>query len=379
MSDNTPPGPKVSVVGGSIGGLCAGVALHAIGCDVDVYERRSRSLSSQGAAIVVQPDLLRLIEGDGVWRLPITACSHRRTVDADGGLSSRTEMPQTFTSWEAIHGVLRTLFPADRYHLGADVQVMRAEPDAVQLSHLDGSTTRSDLLVLADGARSRLQGHLGLRVAGIYAGYVAWRGTVAERLLAARTRAFFDDAFVFCDARDGGHALAYHIPGDGASTAPGARRLNWVWYETILTGPKLDEALTDRDGHRRVRALPPGAMSDAAVDALRERAATLLDARFAEAIAVTPEPFLQAIEDQAVDRMVAGRTVLLGDAAFVVRPHTAGATAKAAGDAMALASALKVHPGDIDGALAAYGHARLPVGRSMTGYGIALGRRSVTL
>lgn len=34
--------------------------------------------------------------------------------------------------------------------------------------------------------------------------------------------------------------------------------------------------------------------------------------------------------------MVRGRIVLLGDAAFVVRPHTAMGVSKAAGDAMAL-------------------------------------------
>jgi hypothetical protein len=38
---------------------------------------------------------------------------------------------------------------------------------------------------------------------------------------------FFDDAFTFCEARSAGHILVYFIPGDGADTAPGKRRLNW--------------------------------------------------------------------------------------------------------------------------------------------------------
>jgi 2-polyprenyl-6-methoxyphenol hydroxylase-like FAD-dependent oxidoreductase len=38
--------------------------------------------------------------------------------------------------------------------------------------------------------------------------------------------------------------------------------------------------------------------------------------------------------------MTSGRLALLGDAAFVVRPHTAMGVAKAAGDAMALRSCL---------------------------------------
>jgi 2-polyprenyl-6-methoxyphenol hydroxylase-like FAD-dependent oxidoreductase len=53
------------------------------------------------------------------------------------------------------------------------------------------------------------------------------------------------------------------------------------------------------------------------------------------------DPFLQTIVDVVVLRMVFDRVCLLGDAAFVVRPHTAGAAAKAARDAMVLAAALK--------------------------------------
>ena len=50
-------------------------------------------------------------------------------------------------------------------------------------------------------------------------------------------------------------------------------------------------------------------------------------------MAATPDPFVQTIVDVVVPRTVFGRVCLLGDAAFVVRPHTAGATAKAARDA----------------------------------------------
>src|ERR1700704_3811971 len=49
-------------------------------------------------------------------------------------------------------------------------------------------------------------------------------------------------------------------------------------------------------------------------------------------VAATPLPFLQTIVDVVPARTVFGRVCLLGDAAFVVRPHTAGATAKAARD-----------------------------------------------
>jgi 2-polyprenyl-6-methoxyphenol hydroxylase-like FAD-dependent oxidoreductase len=63
---------------------------------------------------------------------------------------------------------------------------------------------------------------------------------------------------------------------------------------------------------------------------------------FAELVAATPDAFVQTIVDVVVPQTVFGRVMLLGDAAFVVRPHTAGATAKAAHDAWVLGRRPKV-------------------------------------
>ena len=63
--------------------------------------------------------------------------------------------------------------------------------------------------------------------------------------------------------------------------------------------------------------------------------------------------------------MAFGRACLLGDAAFVVRPHTAAATAKAAADAAALADALAAEPGDSEAALRAWEARQLEHGRGL--------------
>ena len=86
---------------------------------------------------------------------------------------------------------------------------------------------------------------------------------------------------------------------------------------------------------------------------------------------------MQIILDVAVPRMAFGRACLLGDAAFVLRPHPAAATAKAASDATALAEALATAPRDPDAALRAWEARRLEHGRGLMEHGIALGRRSV--
>jgi 2-polyprenyl-6-methoxyphenol hydroxylase-like FAD-dependent oxidoreductase len=79
-----------------------------------------------------------------------------------------------------------------------------------------------------------------------------------------------------------------------------------------------------------------------------------------------------------VPRTVFGRVCLLGDAAFVVRPHTAGATAKAAKDATSLADTLREPKGDIKEALLSFQTAQLRYGHELHQYGVALGNRWAT-
>jgi 2,6-dihydroxypyridine 3-monooxygenase len=76
-----------------------------------------------------------------------------------------------------------------------------------------------------------------------------------------------------------------------------------------------------------------------------------------------------------VPQSVFGRTALIGDAAFVVRPHTAGGAAKAARDALAIADQLRRADIGVDAALSAFQRDQLAYGRDLLAYGIALGRR----
>ena len=97
--------------------------------------------------------------------------------------------------------------------------------------------------------------------------------------------------------------------------------------------------------------------------------------RFAEQAAATPDAFVQTIVDVIVPQTVFGRVMLLGDAAFVVRPHTAGATAKAAHDAWVLGRSLARASQNVDAGLKAAESLQLDYGNDLTRYGIALGDR----
>jgi len=365
---------KVTIAGGSIGGLCAGIALRGIGADVQIFERESGPMDIRGAGIVVQPHLTSLLREHHAPELPVTSCQIRRYLDPVGGEGQTQLAPQDFTSWEAIYLTLRATFPEDRYHMGAEITDIAPEAARVIAAVEGRDPVESDILIAADGANSPLRRRFLPHVAPRYAGYVAWRGTLDEADAPPRLASFLDDAFTFCEARSGGHMLVYFIPGDGADVRPGRRRLNWVWY--VGAGEQeLDRFLTDKDGRRHHASLPQGMASSALIGEICKLARREVHSMFAELVAATPDAFVQTIVDVVVPQTVFGRVILLGDAAFVVRPHTAGATAKAAHDAWVLGRNLGRAKRNYDAGLKAAESLQLDYGNNLIRYGIALGSR----
>ncbi len=207
-----------------------------------------------------------------------------------------------------------------------------------------------------------------------YAGYVAWRGVVSEAEADTSLLQIFDDHFTFQQMRHS-HILCYLIPGANGEKERGQRRLNWVWYWNV---PETDLAavITDRTGKLRDFSLPSG---EVRADVLRAQDAVaheLLNPQFRELWTATREPFIQPILDLAVPRMVFGRTVLVGDAAFIPRPHTAASTSKAASNATTLGRAITQYAGDIDAALGQWEPTQLALGRQLQAHGQTLGNRS---
>ena len=364
----------IAVAGGSIAGLCAGTALHSAGYDVHVFERSAGRLTSQGAGIVVQPELLGLLAEVGAPPLATTACTRRRTLSGRTGQATEMRMPQRFTSWQAVYAALSAAFPPDRYHLGSPVEIGDTAADGVAFTAAGQERTAS-LMVAADGFRSAIRSQFAPGTLSRYAGYIAWRGLVEEGTLPPDLAEFFDDTFSFCKVGPGGHALCYFIPGNDLATEPGRRRLNWVWYVPVREGPRLKAVMTDHHGHTRDASVPPGLVNDDALADLYRRAGDL-DPHFAQVVHATPDPFIQMIVDVAPPAMVFDRVCLIGDAAFVVRPHTAAAAAKAAADATALARTLRGKAPDYDGGLAAWERLQMPMGRELMDYGVMLGERS---
>jgi 2,6-dihydroxypyridine 3-monooxygenase len=117
---------RIAVAGGSIGGLCPGLALRGrAGFDVQVYERISGPMETRGAGIVVQGELIDLLRTHGANTLPTTRCRVRRYLSAEGADGRVQRAPQEFTSWEAIYRTLVDAFPSERYHRGCNAHGLR--------------------------------------------------------------------------------------------------------------------------------------------------------------------------------------------------------------------------------------------------------------
>ena len=294
-------------------------------------------------------------------------------LDRSGGLARRLQMRQMLTSWTSLYGAMRRHFPAEHYHQSAELTDFEQSAERVEARFADGREVTAGLLVAADGGGSFVRGRLMPEVRADYAGYVAWRGLVDEPELTDEAAALLRDRFSFFEYPNS-HMLAYLVPGEHEATEPGKRRYNWVWYRNAAEH-RLTELLIDADGRQHASSIPPGLLSAASETDLREAAARHLPPAYRALVAATRAPFLQTIQDLSVRRMAVGRIALVGDAAFIPRPHTAASTAKAAGNALALVDALKRET-DIPAALRAWEPDQIQYGLHLRRQGKLLGDQS---
>jgi 2,6-dihydroxypyridine 3-monooxygenase len=354
------------VVGGSLGGLTAALVLRDLGCEVDVFERSTAELESRGAGIVVLDATVRYFRERtdlDVGRIT-TSTGFLRYLGADGAVVYEEPRRYRYSSWHSVYRALLECFGRRRYHLGRQMAGLRQRDEEVEVRFADGAAAAYDLVVCADGITSGARAALQPRALPAYAGYVAWRGTVAERRLGRDAGDLLADSIVY-QVLPGGHILLYPIPALDGSVEPGRRLANFVWYRNYRAGEELDDLMTDRDGVRRDITLPPGAAGARHLGELRATAAARLAPQLAEVVHRTEQPFVQVIFDIEVERMAFGRVCLAGDAAFALRPHAAAGTAKAAADAWALAEALAATRGDVEAALPRWERRQLAVGRAV--------------
>ncbi len=356
----------IVIVGGSLGGLAAGLALKTIGHNATILERNpSPLLQNQGAGIVAGGDTLAYMKEYNRCPRPVSVPSRTRLyLDKSGKVIHGVEYAGQMTSWDLTYYLLRANFdrvksdycelPEERasdgksdYQYGKMVYGIEKAGDGEQGSVKvlfknhdggEGSIT-ADLVIGADGPSSTVRKIFLPDVQRTYVGYCALRGTIPENEASPSATEAFSERFTFFHA-DGIQILAYLIPGTNGSVEPGKRLVNFVWYYNFPEdSPEFGNLMTDTDGVRHRITMPPGKMQDSVWQKQVQIAKDRMPPQFAEIIAKTKYPFVQAITDviSPINTFMDGKVLLIGDALAGFRPHTVASTSQAAYDAMVLA------------------------------------------
>ncbi|GAA0794719.1 2-polyprenyl-6-methoxyphenol hydroxylase [Spirilliplanes yamanashiensis] len=344
------------IVGASLSGLMTALTLARIGIHVTLLER-SDDTGRTGAALHAPGDLLQRITGLDTSRLP------------------RTLSPGIQT-WFAVHAALRAAADADpRIELRQNTTVCRVAQDeqSAWAVTADNRTHHADVIIGADGHRSVVRRHvIPNKPDATFSGYLIWIGIADE---SAIRPAHWPRNVAFLTSRDD-TLLGYPLPGADGSTAAGARRIGWAWYDASnndllratgcldgtvvrhsLLAPSIPDA-TYAELARRAHAQFPSPWSDAILDSIDRHA-----------VIGTP------IAEYVPDRLVNGRIALVGDAAHVPTPMTGSGFSESLHDAEALATALATtaHTNP-SAALAAYEKDRLVSARTLVQSGQGFSR-----
>lgn len=175
------------IAGGGIAGLAAGIALARTGASVRVFER-ARELGDVGAGITLWNNALGVLRAWGLdARVRDAGCVLERgelrsargrtlvtTPLAD--IAHRTGSPAIALHRARLAAALVSALPPGALELGRELVRFDAGDGGVSVSFADGGTEHGDVLVGADGLRSRVRAQLHGETAPRYAGYTCWRG-----------------------------------------------------------------------------------------------------------------------------------------------------------------------------------------------------------
>src|SRR5262245_48278692 len=207
---------NVGIVGGSLAGCAAAIALRHAGCEVSVYERSRGALEDRGAGIGMPLALLHTLVERGFVD-PDMACfraSRSPFLFRQGPGHERVLWEQpvavAVTNWGIVYRHLRSRIPDAAYRQGDEVvDVSASGNSAASLRFADGRTATFDFVVCADGqhsvGRRALFPEQGLQ----YAGYVLWRGLADESSVSEIDR--FEDRITWA-VSETGYCLFYIVP-----------------------------------------------------------------------------------------------------------------------------------------------------------------------
>lgn len=316
---------KIVIAGAGIGGLCAAIALAKRGFEVAVYEQ-SLQLGEVGAGLQLSPNAMHVLKALGLAAqvkakafCPKSAVMrHFQTGKAYFSVPLGDVAIQKYgidyvhIHRADLHAVLRQACEALQVSifLGQGVQSYSQTSENLSIQFENGENLDADLLIGADGIKSKVQACMLGQTAAQFTGQVAWRGVVAANKLPKGLIKPHANLWVGPSK----HFVSYYLRGGDL--------VNFV-------------AVQERDGWQKESWNEPGDINE-----LR-KTFTGWHPEVTELLAATESCFLWALFDrQPLSQWTDHNVALLGDACHPMLPFLAQGAAMAIEDSYALAHCL---------------------------------------
>jgi salicylate hydroxylase len=334
---------KIVIAGAGIGGLCASLALAKRGFEVAVYEQ-SPQLGEVGAGLQLSPNAMHVLKALGIaeqiktkaFRPKSAVMRHFQTgktyftVPLGEVASQKYGADYLHIHRADLHSVLHQA--CEQMHvpiyLGQAVQSYHQSPQNLTIQLENGESLDADLLIGADGIRSKVQACMLGQTSAQFTGQVAWRGVVAANKVPKGLIKPNANLWV----GPGKHFVSYYVRGGDL--------VNFV-------------AVQERDDWQKESWNEPGD--------IKELRATFSGwhPEVTELLAASEQCFLWALFDRTpLSQWVDQNVALLGDACHPMLPFLAQGAAMAIEDSYALAHCL-ANESDTQTALKTYQDNRL--------------------
>ncbi|MFJ4657265.1 FAD-dependent monooxygenase [Nocardia sp. NPDC088792] len=336
-------GLKIAIVGAGIGGLTAAIALHQRGADVTVYEK-AQELRELGAGVGIGANGARIYESLGLADSLAAIAGKVSTITAKTwrgeplpGYRPPFPVDRTYPVHRAeFQNLLVAALPTGTVRLGRECVTAVEDDEGVRIEFADGSQTRADVLIGADGIHSVLQTVVGAETAPVSEGIMAYRALIP----AARLDGIYDLSSWSMWMGPGQSFLTYSVSS--------GTLLNVVAF--VPTDLEVEESWS-----------APGDV--AALAAAYDR----WDDQIGAIIETMDDTFRWGIYDRAPRQTWStDRVTLLGDSAHAVTPHLGQGANQAIEDAITLAVLLEhARPADVPERLRRYEDLRMDRNRQV--------------
>jgi len=329
---------RIAVIGAGLGGPATAWLLQAAGHEVKVYEQ-SQGFSRIGAGINLSPNVMRVLDRIGIGRrLAQTGAKSTHWLSRawntgevllDYPLGATAEKrygaPYMCVHRGDFHALLIECVPPGTIEFGKRLVDLEQKGTAVKLVFGDGTHAEADLVIGADGVRSRCRELLVGLDAPRYSGYAAYRSIFPVSLLAGMQLVDYEKWW-----------------------GPG----RWLYLTYFITSGREEFFVVTSSPQAEWRHETSSVPAD-----LEEMRAAFagFHPTVQQQIAAIPSATKWAVYDsEPLAVWSRGRVVLLGDACHAMTPYMGQGAAMAIEDGAMLTRCLDASEGDIEHALRMY-------------------------